>query len=388
MNKILNPKKDRFGFYLVNGFKTYSKVEALEIATATNHPVKWIFNDLEFSSHDWTKEPTESLPELYAARARQIRESYDHVVIFYSGGADSGNVVNSFVDNGVPFEEIATYNYWKADPRKDTYFHGEQTKVSYPRIKELQDRGIKFLHRPIDLSDIAYDIFTDDYWSTNRAYYANGHWGMTHLAKSYIRERVDDYKKIIESGKKLVFVWGSEKPRITYKQSTDQYFFRFVDNIDNGISTRQLLLSREEEHDELFYYNPNCAKLLCKQGHTIMNFFRQHKQMEVEQLYTETKLPDINFMFDNSVTDDGLFYRNLLNWLIYPKFDFQMFTLGKPWSAVYSPRDEVWSKDIVFSSQINNLAGHLSSLDKKWWRDPNDINKGLTHIMSRPYALC
>ena len=381
-------KFDQFGFYLVNGFKTYSKVEALEISDQTNQPVQWVFNDVEFSTYDWTKEPAESLPELYASRAKQIREDYDHIVIFYSGGADSGNVVDSFVDNGIPFEEIATYNYWKLDSRENSFLHGEQVKVSYPRINELKDQGVDFLHRPIDLSEIAYEIFKDQFWNTHRAYYGNNHWGTTHLAKSYLREKIDDYRKIIDSGKRLVFVWGSEKPRVVFHNEDNHYYFKFIDAIDSGFSPRSQLLARPYEHDELFYHSPKCFKLLCKQGHTIMNFFKHHKQMQLENLYVgDHKLPNIDFMFSNQGTEDGLSYRNLLNWLIYPKFNFQMFTMGKPWSSVYSLRDQYWIKDSVFVQQIDNLATHLSHLDQKWWRDKNDISKGLVLMLSRGYLL-
>lgn len=380
-------KSDQFGFYLVNGFKTYSKVEALEISDQTNQNVQWIFNDIEFSRHDWTKEPAESLPELYASRARQIREDYDHIVIFYSGGADSGNVVNSFVDNGIPFEEIATYNYWKLDPRENTLLHGEQVKVSYPRINELKDQGVKFLHRPIDLSEIAYEILKDKFWFTHRAYYANNYFSTSHLAKSYLREKIDDYRKIIESGKRLVFVWGSEKPRVVL-HNDNRYYFKFVDTIDSGFGVRSQMLARPYEHDELFYYSPKCFKLLCKQGHTIMNFFKHHKQMQLANLYSgDHKIPNIESMFNNQGTEDGLSYRNLLNWLIYPKFNFQMFTLGKPWSTVYSLRDQYWNKDIVFSQQIDNLTTHLCHLDRKWWRDKNDLSKGLMLMPTRGYLL-
>lgn len=40
--------KDKFGFYQVGKFKTYSKVEAIELSNATAQPVHWNFNDEEF----------------------------------------------------------------------------------------------------------------------------------------------------------------------------------------------------------------------------------------------------------------------------------------------------------------------------------------------------
>jgi hypothetical protein len=384
-----NSSKDRFGYYTVGDFKTYSKVEAIELAELYKKFPIWHFNDVEFSAYNWKIEPKESLAELYRRRAQQIREKYDHIVIFYSGGADSGNVVNSFVDNNIPFEEIATYNYWSLDPRQDTYFHSEQVKVSYPRIKELQDQGVKFKHRPIDLSEIAHDIFKDTFWDTHRAYFGNGHWGTTHIAKTYIREKIKDYQTLIEKGVKIGFIWGSEKPRVEYNQMSKKYAFKFIDAIDNGPGTRHQIVNREWEHDEMFYCSPDCIDLLCKQGHVIMNFFKKHKDFPIDQMHSDNKidLPDIKLMFDNHLTEDGMSFRNLLNWLIYPKFDFKMFTVGKPHSSVYSLRDEMWLKDHTFKQQIDKLGMHFHSISRKWWRTEDNLEHGLKFFYSKPYYL-
>jgi hypothetical protein len=382
--------KDQFGYYTVDDFKTYSKIEAIEISQQKRRPPRWHFNDLIFSSYNWKIEPTETLAELYRRRAQQLRNKYDHIVIFYSGGADSGNIVNSFVDNEIPFEELATYNYWSLDPRQDNFLHAEQVNVSYPRIKELQDRGLKFKHRSIDLSEMSYEILKDSSLNTKRAYFGNAHWGTTHLAKTYIREKTEDYRKIIESGKKLVFVWGIEKPRIIYDPRLKKYQIKFIDVVDAGPGVRTQILNKSWEHDECFYWSPDACDLLCKQGHTIMNFFKKHQDIKLHQMDEDKKIsniPGINDVFDNQKTEDGLSGRNLLNWLIYPKFDYKMFTLGKPISMVYSLRDEYWNKDIIFQQHTNRIDEHLRTLNSFWLRDPNDINKGLKFFSSGPYSL-
>jgi hypothetical protein len=382
--------KDQFGYYTVDDFKTYSKIEAIEISQQKRRPPKWHFNDLIFSSYNWKIEPTETLVELYRRRAQQIRNKYDHIVLFYSGGADSGNILNTFVDNDIPFEEVATYDYWSLDSRKDNYFHAEQVNVSYPRLKILQYRGINFRHRSIDLSKISHELLIDTQWGTNRAYFANAHWGTTHLAKTYIREKNEDYQKIIESGKKLVFVWGIEKPRVIYNAKLKKYQIKFIDIVDAGPGIRTQMLNRSWEHDECFYWSPDSCDILCKQGHTIMNFFKKHQELELEEIYKDgpaPNIPDINDVFDNQKTEDGLSGRNLLNWLIYPKFDYKMFTVGKPLSLVSSLRDEYWNKDIIFQQPTNRLHEHLRTLNSFWLKDPNDTNKGLKFFSSGPYSL-
>jgi hypothetical protein len=93
--------KDQFGFYKVGDLKFYSKLQALEMQQHTNICPTWHFNESTFKSIDWSIEPKESLSELYKKRAQQIREKYDYIVLWYSGGADSHNVLMSFVKNNI-----------------------------------------------------------------------------------------------------------------------------------------------------------------------------------------------------------------------------------------------------------------------------------------------
>lgn len=60
----------------------------------------------EFDDVVWDIEPSESFKELCKQRALQIRESYDYVVLHFSGGSDSTTVLNSFIENKIPIDEI------------------------------------------------------------------------------------------------------------------------------------------------------------------------------------------------------------------------------------------------------------------------------------------
>ena len=68
-----------------------------------------------FNIFDWSKEPTESWKELKKQRAQHIRDNYDYVVLYCSGGSDSTTVLNSFYDNNIYIDEIVTTVYDKFD---------------------------------------------------------------------------------------------------------------------------------------------------------------------------------------------------------------------------------------------------------------------------------
>lgn len=386
----LSHSKDRHGYYTVGNFKTYSKVEAIEAHARTGIHPHWHFNEEVFRSYDWRIEPTETLEELYARRAHQIRKKYDYISIFYSGGADSGNIVNTFVDNGIPIDEIVTYNFNSLDPRQDNFFHAEQYRVSYPKIKELQDRGVKFKHKVIDLSDIVHKILLEPALQNNLAYWTNSAFGITHLALGFVRESDPDYLRLMEQGKKQAFVFGIEKPRLYIVDG--KYCIRFIDMIDTGPSIRTQILDRPWEHDELFYWSPESCDLLCKQGHVLMRFLKKNREImhineDIRDDSKKIRIPMIEQTFCKAGTSDGLSYREILNWLIYPGFNPYTFSMGKPMSVLRSLRDEYWRKDIVFDRPFQKLTQHLASLDKYWYQNTKDIESGLKGMISPPYFL-
>ena len=85
------------GYYQVNDLKIKSKIEACLTATQLNTVPVWNFNDEYFSSFDWSIEPQEDIEELYKKRALELREKYDHIVIHFSAGRDSGNIMDTFI---------------------------------------------------------------------------------------------------------------------------------------------------------------------------------------------------------------------------------------------------------------------------------------------------
>jgi hypothetical protein len=386
----MNPEKDKLGYYRVGEFKTYSKVEAIEAHARTGIHPHWHFNEEVFKSYNWRVEPTESLEDLYARRAKEIREKYDYVSIFYSGGADSGNIVNTFVDNGLKIDEIVTYNFHALDPRRDNFFHAEQYQVSYPKLEELKKRGVSFKHKVIDLSDIVYKILLNPSLQNNLAYWTNSAFGITHLALGFVRESDPDYLRLAEQSLTHAFIFGIEKPRIYIVDG--KYCIRFVDMIDTGPSIRTQILARDWEHDELFYWAPESCDLICKQGHVLMRFLKKNREImqineDIRDDNRRIRIPMIEETFCKPGTSDGLSYREILNWLIYPGFNPYTFSMGKPMSVLRSLRDEYWRKDVIFDQPFQRLTEHLASLDKYWYQNTNNIEAGLKGMISPPYFL-
>lgn len=394
--------KEKFGYYQIGNFKTYSKVEAIELHKTTGIHPHWDFNESYFKNYSWNIEPIETLDELYARRAAQIRNDYDYVVLFYSGGADSGNILDTFVKNNIKIDEVATYNFQSIDSDPLSHFNAELSQVAWPKLKQLQDQGVNFIHRNIDISNIAIDILNDENLYLNRGYYASVHWGTNHLARSYIREKTPEYKKIIESGKKLVFVWGSDKPRL-YKEN-GKYCIKFLDLIDGAVNVRTQLINKEEEYDELFYWAPESADIICKQGHVLKRFFdkcdiKNINNIDISDPILENdpvitayyrnnvEIPNLEKIFSNKRSYDSMSHRNLLNSIIYTNFSPDLFSIGKPGSLMLSPRELMFHKHTELRRQTDRLIEHIKGVDQYWHADPTNFFKGIKLCISPSYYL-
>ena len=97
---------DRLGYYLVGWKKFYNKTLALMESNKTGYEVKWVFNDDVYGKIDWTIPIEEPLLEIYKRRAQQLREKYDYLMLYFSGGADSAVILRTFVENNIFLDEI------------------------------------------------------------------------------------------------------------------------------------------------------------------------------------------------------------------------------------------------------------------------------------------
>ena len=331
--KTVTKHPDKFGFYNVGNFKTYSKFEAIELSQSTNLPITWNFNDEVFSSIDWKKEPDMSLWEMYKERARQIRSAYDYVVLWYSGGSDSHNMLCAWLEAGCKIDEVATTVNYEATGDKNNYMNTEIYNVVVPHVELLQQKQ-KFKFRVVDISQITLDLFK--VWNTNFEYNINFHFSPNYPSRCLLREKVDEYKQIIDSGKKLCFVWGKEKPIIQYDY---KQHFVFVDNIDNAVSPYVQRKYFEGWYDELFYWTPDYPMLPVKMAHTLKNYIQTAENDEMfmsAQPSSETNQTRNSFY---SPKFDKYLDHDFIKLLLYPKWSSIIHDVGKPLSLTYSQRD-------------------------------------------------
>lgn len=261
-----NHNQNLVGYYTVNGVSFLNKIQALKACAPGEFP-QWHFMENCNPLFDWTKEPVGSLSDWYRKRAEQIRNKYDRVLLFLSGGIDSISVLRTFVDNNIPLDGVVTYGSFSVPDYENYRKNQEVTQVAIPYIRELEKkRGIKLNHYLLD--DVPFYSFYDNkdwiHEVTQRTFTPEVALWSQHHRDPYIL-------KNCEAGS-TVLLRGTDKPRIS------------VDNGQWKISYLDLMASLHNPwirtHDNLyydfFYWTPDMPEVTCKQAHTIRNYFNEN----------------------------------------------------------------------------------------------------------------
>lgn len=258
--------KYELGWYSVNGVKYTNKMLAIMDAQRTNSTVEWYFFDDIFQKVNWTVEPTETLPELYKKRALQIREQYDYVILMVSGGADSTNMLYSFLHNNILVDEVVAeiplrgMSNWEWD-NKDMSSVNTASEYKLAQLPLMHEIATKYPTVKTTLIDPFTKMINPKpgEWLVDCQDLVNAYTGH--------RGRMDDQPhvmKLVEEGKRVAVVMGTDKPVVVEQGGC--LFNMFVD-----LPINLPKQSTREGHDNinrvLFYWTPEMPELVVKMSH-------------------------------------------------------------------------------------------------------------------------
>lgn len=319
----------RLGYYQLSNKVYYNKIDAL-LAAKTDEMPKWHFNDAEFDQVNWSQEPDFDIGTLYAERARQIREKYDYVVVFFSGGADSTTVVNSFVDNEIHLDEVVIghpesgmrdwVNKWDHDPR---YTASEYHYTAEPFLKKLEVRSPRTRITVNDYFRDMIDTYKSDEWIMGARDYFH-----PSFISRYSKKNLTHIKALCEAGKRVAFVYGVDKPKVTI--IGNRYCAFFIDVLANTCTW-------DIEHypdcaTELFYWTADMPLLPVKQAHLVINWLdrpeNQHhrESIQLDVGYAKSQRHKTNY--DRAVRE-----------ALYPQWDMSLFQTHKSMSNITAEQD-------------------------------------------------
>jgi len=247
---MLEARTDSYVHSTRTGKKYIGKIDVLR----SNEDI----DDLTFVLHNgfWLKqkwvEPTETFNELLKQRCEQIRETYDYVILYYSGGSDSDTMLRSFINNNIHVDEIVinriSFNKFDA-PLKDIELAVHKLRGYAKDIPNTRMTVNNITE------DILYNFSKKQNW-IDTAY--NGTIGNLRRFNTHLLAELD----IPMLGKGNVgHILGDMKPVI--EQRSDGYYVKL-----SGFGLAQW--------SDWFYTSPNLPKLHMKQCYMVKNYFKEN----------------------------------------------------------------------------------------------------------------
>lgn len=402
---LIKRNHDHFGYYKIGPYKTHSKIEAIEISVRTNTKFKWVFNDEVYEKFHWNIEPPGSLDFWYGERARQIRDAYDYIVLMYSGGADSWNVLRSFVDNNIFVDEICHYITQEGTPLGEDAAQNEEVyKTSYPAAKKLIETNPVYRHtkhRVVDggpalIKRMSSTNFDNYFYEEGNGFF--GPWGTTFAD---LRNVEPDFKRLAEKKKTVCFVWGYEKPLMEVKDNGTKFFIKFNEaTISTFMKPKYQSDNNDWQYDEAFYWSPDMPEITCLQGHTIKKFLEKVDDTVVDGYFLKHYQPgdDVGTGYKVRFTKNGKYYEltdHGAHRLIYNGWDTKTIVCPKTPSATFSNKDTWWLKSNVTGSgnrhyvqNMFKLRERMKKIAPEWWFEHDyDPAKELYRGGIKPYNI-
>lgn len=358
---------DELGYYKVGNEKFYNKILAMFRAQQLKVGMEWVFNDDVFAATNWQVEPDTDIDEYYRIRAKQIREKYDYIVIFCSGGADSTNVFYSFVKNGFHVDEVvgsapmSGLRDWHSPNPTDTSPENTIDETFLTQIPFLKKIEKEYPQTKVTLHDYFDDMlaYKADDWLLKC-----NDWLHPTMAGRYNLDRLTHLKRIAESGKKIAVVQGIDKPYIV--RGRNNFYLVFRDSIYNN---KYNSVNHPNTDQVFFYHTPELPQMMVKSAHLTAKFLMRPENQAIydAMVLNDKRITGTDNMPNMINWNVGTYERGIIP-AIYPAIKKYAFQAGKP-DRMFLGKHDHWfykhhGQTAVWDMMVSDLNNLVNSLDK------------------------
>lgn len=324
------------GYYSVDNQRYDNKITALLRASELNTDVKFhYFDDIFFKAKKNKLLLDINLEEAYRIRAQQLRDSYDYLILNYSGGSDSHNILHVFLKNNIPLDCI--YVQWperlmdkglftvNSADKSTANFHSEWELVLK---KDLQ--WLAQTHPEIKIELFDWLDCVDEHFYTDKIFEQN----VTNLPSMARSIKQNNYSKtetdMASKGKRVASIFGIDKP-IVVKQE-NKWYYNFSDTA---------FMAQPNPYNpgglEYFYNTPSFPELSIIQAKKLAKWY------DANPAYLHLVTPKSDRVLVDPMVK-ALTYRQLMDeyhkvaeiakLVCYPYWDFSRFQAEKPFSQL------------------------------------------------------
>lgn len=322
--------KYELGTFIVNDQKYTSLIEATLEAQKTLTDIKWDFFSDCFNKVNWLVEPTPSLDELYKSRAQQIRDQYDYVIVMVSGGADSTNVIKTFLNNNIPVDEVfcsaplSGLDNWDWNEKENSAYNTiSETKFALmPLLNE-----IKNTHPTLRIT--LHDSFQELLKIKDEEWLYKDSVSFIHPVTN-VRTKLSSFKRLVdlaEQGKKIGIIWGVDKPILNYDNHGNLYSVISNTIFDSFSSSFDIDYPNVDRI--MFYHARESPEVLVKMSHAVAKFIHKPENLHLtNNLGLNVPLWDFEKPFGKKIQIEVDYQREICP-AIYPSTYKKVFQCNK-----------------------------------------------------------
>lgn len=260
--------------------KFHSKFAALYYATQakTKNTDLWFwYHEDVFSKVDITQLGKISLDTLYKERAQQLRDKYDYLILYFSGGADSHNILKTFIDNNILLDEVCVKwpkplmdNKFYTPNNLDTRANNIWSEWDYAVAPTLE--WLKKYHPEIKITIKEY---VDTSVNINKLFEENKNHG---FRSGIIKDSIisDSEREQIDKGKTVGNIFGVDKP-LLLRETSDSKVYMFFTDISLVTATRSLI---NPTGTEPFYWTADFPTLPFEQAYQLFLYYNTNKNLQ------------------------------------------------------------------------------------------------------------
>ena len=363
--------KDYNGYYQVGDSIAYNKFLAIIEGTKSNQPVSWVYYDSIFDAAcNRFRAYDTSLEDIYKSRALQLREQYDYLILNYSGGSDSHNILETFLKNNIKLDML--FVQWpvslmdkgiykpNTEDKSNSNFHSEWDFVLKKDLEWISKNRPDIKIEIADWAETVSEKFYDD------NLFANNVTNIPSIARAQKQNTFSKQESILaEKGISVGSIYGVDKPIVAFKNGSA--YFKMADvtcmaqpnpNNPNGL--------------EYFYFTPSMPEIPILQAYKMLQNFKANPKAfymvipieERKMRYPET----LSLGWYKEFHD----YAELFKSVCYPYWNFNRFQADKPFSVTTGLPAGVRAWDNILAKALPDF----NKTQEKWeylWKSYNSL---------------
>jgi hypothetical protein len=388
MDHLKYPKLlSKYGCWIVNGRGFLRKFEAFKYASILKtDEIFFYYHNHIWENFDRSLLGKIPLPDLYKQRAQQLRDRYSHLVLHFSGGSDSYNILHTFLKHKIKLDEIVVK--WPKILSDKKFYTPNANDTSARNALSEWDYAIEPVLKRISNSNPEIKITIVDYaenlmskkiiGTMNKKLDHNNYFYSNYTpAVFFMSANIDKFDARYKP-ENTAHIFGIEKPVLS--ENSDGIYFHFLDH-----AMDMLIVNPELGTKEPFYWTADFPILPMEQAYqTALNVAidKKFKNCLINKDDQNSALRVNRLLKLQNKLFKDILYRDSWN----PS----TFQVGKPnvdrsdwYYWMYEMSDFAEARD-VYSSTVKSIQ---SDIDTSLLLEKTNYNAGLRKLKTKGFKI-